>query len=274
MKNFNKKVIEEFGEEWEKFDYNEINKDRLKENFDEYFSIFPFELINENSIGFDMGCGSGRWAQFIAPKIKKLNCIEPSTAIEVAKKNLREFKNICFLNERTENCSLKESSQDFGYCLGVLHHIPDTLLALGDCAKLLKSKSPFLLYLYYNFENRPLWFKLLWKLSDYIRRLICILPAGPKKNVCTLIAYTIYLPLTKISSLLEIIGINVENFPLSSYRKKPFYQCVNDALDRFGTRIEQRFSKEQIKDMLKKTGFENIKFSSQSPYWCCLAFKK
>ena len=34
-----------------------------------------------------MGCGSGRWANFIAPKVKILNCIEPSKqALDVAKK--------------------------------------------------------------------------------------------------------------------------------------------------------------------------------------------
>ena len=34
-----------------------------------------------------MGCGSGRWAQLVATKISKLNCIDPSKeALEVAKK--------------------------------------------------------------------------------------------------------------------------------------------------------------------------------------------
>ena len=45
---------------------------------------------------------------------------------------------------------------------------------------------------------------------------------------------------------------------LSDYRNKPFYQCKNDALDRFGTRLEQRFSKAQITDMLLKAGCTNI----------------
>ena len=42
-----------------------------------------------NSIGFDMGCGSGRWAKLIANKVKLLNCIDPSAvALEQAKINL------------------------------------------------------------------------------------------------------------------------------------------------------------------------------------------
>ena len=206
-------------------------------------------------------------------RVKKLFCIDPSEAINVAKKNLDKFDNIKFLKETTEDCSIKANSQDFGYSLGVLHHIPDTNKALKDCAKLLKSKSPFLLYLYYNFENKPLWFRFVWKISDLIRNFICKLPQKQKKRLCNLIAYFIYFPLSRLSSILEKIGINVENIPLSDYRSKPFYMCKNDALDRFGTRLEQRFSKSEIINMLKSSGFKNIKFSNKTPYWVCLAEK-
>ncbi len=35
-----------------------------------------------------MGCGSGRWARWVAPKVGRLHCIDPSIAIDVARKNL------------------------------------------------------------------------------------------------------------------------------------------------------------------------------------------
>ncbi|NJM31900.1 MAG: hypothetical protein HC848_02140, partial [Limnobacter sp.] len=46
-----------------------------------------------------------------------------------------------------------------------------------------------------------------------------------------------------------------------------------DALDRFGTRLEQRFSKKQITAMLHKAGFTQVEFSSQMPYWVCVSYK-
>lgn len=274
MNNKNTKVIKEFGEEWIKFNYSKIDLKKLKQNFDEYFDIVSDDFLSEKSEGFDMGCGSGRWAQFVAPKVQHLNCIEPSDAIKVAKINLKDFKNITYYNQTTDTCSLKKGSQDFGYCLGVLHHIPDTEKALNDCSGLLKKGSPFLLYLYYNFENKPFWFKAIWKLSDYLRKIIAPSPRLIKMFLCNLIAYLIYYPLIIISLLLERIGLNVDNVPLSEYRNKPFYQSRNDALDRFGTRLEQRFSRAQIKEMLERTGFENIKFSNKAPFWCCVAYKK
>ena len=47
-----------------------------------------------------------------------------------------------------------------------------------------------------------------------------------------------------------------------------------DALDRFGTRLEQRFSKTMILDMMEKAGLENIKFSKNIPFWCAVGTRK
>lgn len=274
MTNSDDKVIKEFGDEWTKFNYNDVDWHKLEDNFNQYFDIFPWDLLTKNSVGFDMGCGSGRWARFVAPKVGTLNCIEPSDAIDIAKFNLREHSNVIFFKETTENCSLDSCTHDFGYCLGVLHHIPNTQVALNDCIRLLKPGAPFLLYLYYNFENKPKWFWAIWKLSDNIRKVISRSPRSVKYFLSSIIAFFLYIPLSRTSLLLEHFGFNVDNIPLSDYRDKPYYQCKNDALDRFGTRLEQRFSKMEIKDMLSQAGCENIIFSPNTPYWCCLSFKK
>ena len=123
-----KKVIKDFGNEWNEFDQSALRQDELKKLFDRYFHIFPKNKLNKKSIGFDLGCGSGRWAKFVAPKVKKLNCIDPSKlAIKVAKKNLSEQNNVKFINSNISKNILSKNSQDFGYCLGVLNHVEDTL---------------------------------------------------------------------------------------------------------------------------------------------------
>lgn len=274
MANKDEDVIKEFGDEWMKFNYEALDEKKLEKNFWQYFNIFPWDKLPKDAVGFDMGCGSGRWAQFVAPRVHALNCVEPSNAIDVAKKNLEIHNNVNFFNETTEDCSLIPNSQDFGYCLGVLHHIPDTQNALNDCTKLLKPGAPILLYLYYNFESKPFWFKIIWRVSDYIRKLVSVSPKPIKYSICSMIAIAVYFPLSRTALLLEKFGIKVENIPLSDYRKKPFYQCKNDALDRFGTRLEQRFSKAQITEMLTRAECINIEFSPNTPFWCCVAFKK
>tara|TARA_B100000780_G_C21103763_1_gene445555 strand:+ start:817 stop:1653 length:837 start_codon:yes stop_codon:yes gene_type:complete len=272
--NVDWEVVKDFGAEWEEFQFSEHDNKVLHKAWEQYFNIFPWDAISKNSNGFDMGCGSGRWAQFVAPKVGKLSCIDPSSAIEVAKKNLSTFENVQYFNETSNSCSLDDNSQDFGYCLGVLHHIPNTQDGIYDCAKKLKSGAPFLLYLYYNLEGKPLLFKFIWRLADIIRKAICNLPTKLKKVVCNIIAVTVYFPLAKLSKLLEKIGLSVNMIPLSDYRDKSFYIMKNDALDRFGTKLEQRFSRAQITNMLENAGFERIIFSEHTPFWTCISYKK
>lgn len=275
MDNIDKKVVKDFGIEWDRFQQSELSLDELKKAWNPYFGIFPMDELHENSIGFDMGCGSGRWAQFIASKVGTLNCIDPSSqALEVAKKNLSEFSNVNFINASVGDDILEEETQDFGYCLGVLHHVPDTLAGIKSCAMILKQNAPFLIYLYYDFENRSFIFKWIWKLSDLLRRVISQLPSKVKVIMAAIIALLVYFPLARFSLVLEKLGINVQGIPLSYYRDRHYYFMRTDALDRFGTRLEKRFSRQDITSMLTEAGFKDIKFSDNRPFWVCLARKK
>ena len=47
-----------------------------------------------------------------------------------------------------------------------------------------------------------------------------------------------------------------------------------DALDRFGTRLEQRFTKDEITAMLLEAGFTDIRFSNTPPFWTVVARKE
>ncbi len=273
MENIDNDVIKSFGEEWNY--YKQDNAEDLSPAFYQYFDIFPKEFLNNEKIGFDMGCGSGRWAKFIAPRVKSLNCIEPSIqALKVAKNNLKKFRNCNFECASSNTTSLEDKSQDFGYCLGVLHHTPDPQVGLTNCVKKLKKGSPFLLYLYYKFDNRPKWYSLIWSLTILPRKIICLMPFKLKLTFSKLIALFIYLPLAKLNKILEIIGLELINLPLNDYKNKSLYFMQTDAFDRFSTKIEKRFKKSEIREMMLISGLHDIKFSNKAPYWVCLGYKK
>lgn len=272
-KNIDKDTVEGFGDEWERFDQESLPIKEHQEIFDSYFSIFPWINLPSTSVGFDLGCGSGRWAKLVAPRVMKLHCIDPSTAIKIAKRNLKNYPNCEFHHADVDSMPLKDESMDFGYSLGVLHHVPDTQKAIIECVKKLKKDAPFLIYLYYAFENRPIWFQSLWKLSDIIRNLTSKLPHSLRYLISQFIAFTVYMPLAKFSYFLEKFGLNVTNIPLSAYRNRSFYTMRTDALDRFGTRLEKRFTKNEIKKMMQIAGLRNITFS-KDVYWCAVGFNK
>ena len=135
MKNQDKNTVEGFGDEWSRFDQSDLPEDEQKLLFDEYFSVFPWENISKESVGFDLGCGSGRWAKSVAPKVKKLICIDPSSALDIAKKNLSNFDNCEFQSTTVDDISIDKNSMDFGYSLGVLHHVPNTEMGIKQCVE-------------------------------------------------------------------------------------------------------------------------------------------
>jgi len=47
-----------------------------------------------------------------------------------------------------------------------------------------------------------------------------------------------------------------------------------DLEDRFGTRIEHRFTRAEIRQMLVDADFENIEFCEDVPFWTVCATKK
>ncbi|MDR7921518.1 class I SAM-dependent methyltransferase [Thermosynechococcus sp. HY213] len=272
--NYDPKVVESFGSEWTSFNHLEVSESELEKLFLDYFRIFPWDILPPNAVGFDMGCGTGRWAKFVAPRVGILNCIEPSDAIEVAQSMLRDFHNINFFKTTIDNIDLQANSQDFGYCLGVLHHIPNTLEGIKSCVALLKPKAPFLVYIYYKLDNRPFWYLCLWYMTILPRLFISRLPNKVKIFLTDLIAIAIYFPLARLSYLLEKAGFNVNSLPLSYYRDKTFYTMRVDSRDRFGTPLEKRFSKLEIQHMLEEAGLENIQFSDSPPFWTALGYKK
>lgn len=272
--NIDPKTVIGFGDEWERFDQSTLKLAEHQELFNRYFSIFPWDLINSTSVGFDMGCGSRRWAKLVAPRVGELHCIDPSSAILIAKKNLEEFSNCIYHGDSVEEVNLATESMDFGYSLGVLHHIPNTQSALNDCVDKLKIGAPFLLYLYYVFDNKPFWFRILFKISNPIRLVVSRLPHSIRYFVSQIIAIFVYFPLSRFALFLEKIGVSVDKVPLNAYRKLSFYTMRTDALDRFGTQLEQRFSKPEIEEMMIAAGLVDIKFNNTVPFWCAVGIKK
>lgn len=274
MRNVDAATVDGFGDEWSRFDQQELSSAERAEIFASYFEVFPADRLAPDAVGFDAGCGSGRWAAEVAPRVGKLHCIDASDrALAVARSNLAARSNVEFHHSSVEDMPIPDGSMDFGYSLGVLHHAPDTAGGIKACARKLKPGAPFLVYLYYAFDNRPAWFRKLWQVSDAGRRVISRMPHSLRFGTSQVLAATVYWPLARSARLLERAGLRIDSFPLSAYRDRSFYVMRTDALDRFGTRLEQRFTRDQIRRMMTDAGLEQISFGSSS-FWCAVGYRR
>ena len=262
-------VIDAFGDEWARFDQTGLSDEERISYFEGYFEVFPWDDLPSDAAGFDLGCGSGRWAEHVAPRVGTLHCVDPSEAIEVARRNLAKHDNVVFHRRTAAELPFEPDSMDFGYSLGVLHHIADTQGALRAAVRALKPGAPLLVYLYYAFDNRPRWFRALWRASDLARRIVSRQPNAVRHVICDGLAGAVYYPLARGAAVAERFGANVDHWPLSAYRHGSFYRMRTDSLDRFGTRLEKRYTRDQMEALLRNAGLTNIRFCS-SVFWCAV----
>ena len=169
---------------------------------------------------------------------------------------------------------LADGTCDFGYCLGVLHHTTDTERALATCVAKLKPGAPFLVYLYYDLEGRGWLQRRMFDVATMVRTVVSRLPSRARAVVTDVLAAVVYWPLALVARLVEKIGWDPSSVPLFQYRHRSLYVMRNDALDRFGTRLEKRYSKEQVRLLLEGAGLENVTFSDGPPWWVAVGWRR
>ncbi len=277
--NLDQGVIDGFGYEWAAFDYAETE---TAEALDAQFAAYcaPLDLGDfdpATSLAGDFGAGSGRWSSRLAPYFSRVYALEPSDgASRVLTSKFSGDPKVVVLQETVGANSIPVASLDLAMSLGVLHHIPDTALAIKDVSRSIKPGGIFLCYLYYNLENKPTYYKLIFKGVNIVRQVISAAPQKVRRLSATVIAAVVYWPLARLSKVLSKLGRNTSNFPLHHYADMPFVMLANDALDRFGTSLEQRFSKAEITEMLRAADFDiaTLKFSEIEPFWTFVVNKK
>ncbi len=266
--NLDKKTVSSFGEEWKSF--HAFSEKEIQEHGRYFFDIITEKMVNANTVMADFGCGSGRFIKHFQNRAKFIVGIDPSEAIFSADKLVGKDENVELCQASISNIPYPDETFDFAMSIGVLHHIPNTMEAMRDCVKKIKRNGYFCTYIYYNFDNKGSMFKGLHKLSEILRATVCRMPQKLKMLTCDIIAITLYMPFILLATLLTKIKVSqkiIDKIPLSPYVGRTFFIIRNDALDRFGTPLEQRFSKQQIEQMMKDCGLTDIVFSTEPAYW-------
>ena len=112
--------------------------------------VNPFDLsLVKNKIICEMGVGSGRILKNLtklAPK--KIYAIEPSDAIDVAKKN-NQNSNVEILFQKISGQMINFNNEiDYFFSIGVIHHIPEAEIVCKKIYESLKPKGKFIVWLY------------------------------------------------------------------------------------------------------------------------------
>jgi len=249
-----------FGQEWEAFP--EILPDHEGE-FRAYFDLIDVDSLGEARV-CDLGCGNGRWSHFLRHRCRELVLVDFSEAIFVARDNLRGCTNAIFVMGDLTQLPFRADFADLVICLGVLHHLP--VPALDVVRDLGRYTRRLLVYLYYALDNRPIHYRLLLKGITAVRRVTSEVHSPRLRSVITWGGtLVIYSPLVAVGSALRRVGM-AHLVPLHEvYHGKRLGRMRQDVYDRFFTRIEQRFSRQQLLTLLD--AFQEVRISPGLPYW-------
>lgn len=264
-------LVARFDAEWSSF--SRVATTELDATFDRYFDIVPRESYREGTLVLDAGCGAGRWAEQVQRRGARVIALDLGRSVEIAHRNTRASGRVACVQGDVRSPPLRAGSFDLVYSLGVLHHIEETQDALRRLARLLRPGGHFLLYLYYALETRPPAYRAIFRGADAARRMTSLLPQRILTLVATGIAAIVYWPLARIARLLNAAGATrlAAQLPLSFYAKASFRTMRNDSLDRFGTRLEKRYTKTEIVTALEATGLSDVIVSSLAPFWHAVA---
>jgi len=256
-----------FGEEWS--EHSAI----LPEHGDEfaaYFDLVDLASLRDCRVA-DLGCGSGRWSHFLAPHCREMVLVDFSTAIFVARKNLRNARHALFFMADVTKLPFRRHFCDLAFSLGVLHHLPVGAL---EAVKHLRDSAPrLLIYLYYALDNRPWHFRVILSWVTAVRRVLArVHNRALRRIISKAIAGGVYLPLVAAGRAALAIGLD-RYVPLyDTYKGKSLRRIEQDAYDRFFTSIEQRVTR---RDILAALGpyFDSIIISDGQPWWHFLCLR-
>ena len=258
-------LVDRFDREWHQF--AEMEPAERSRIFERYFDLVPPALLGPGNVVLDAGCGGGRWAAEVASRGARVIALDLGQSVELAARHVGPPA--LFIQADVREVPVAPGSVDLAYSVGVLHHIKETELAVDRIVQTIRPGGWFLVYLYYALDGRGPLFRSVFAVVDGLRRVISSLPQFLIAPTTTAIAALVYLPLARLARVLELarLGRLADRIPLRFYSALSFRTMRNDSIDRFGTRLEKRYRREEVIGLLERAGLEDVRVSEEPPYW-------
>lgn len=197
--------------------------------------------------------------------------VDFSKAVDEASRNLSQYAQAHVIQADIYHLPFRKEEFDLVYSLGVLHHLPDPYKGFESVVQRARPKGGgVLVYLYYALDNKSFIWKALLSFVTTIRKITTVLPKAVLYPVCLFMSLVFKLFLVIPAQVLKAFGMNksTQRIPLSYYADKTFKILYNDTIDRFSAPIENRYSREQIREWYKRVGIAGCIIPDARPYWC------
>ncbi len=235
-----------------------------KKMLEDIVSPFNLKLI-KNKIIMEVGTGSGRILKNLLKfKPKKIIGVEPSEAINVAKKNNEESTKIIFKNIKGENIKDLEK-YDFVFSIGVIHHIPNYKKVCKNIYNSLKTNGKFICWVY-GYEGNEIYIFVF----NNLRRLTILMPDFLLRFLCNILNIFLYLYIF----LCKFLSLPLKDYLLNVFSKCSFSKRNYIIFDQLNPSFSKYFKKEEISQLMKISGFKDVKLHRRHKYSWTIISKK
>ena len=249
-----------FGFEWTRFPemYAEWNR-----SFLDYMQPHGPEFFRGKKV-LDAGCGNGRFAHYAAKYGAEVWAIDLGPAVEVARRNTHNIGTAQVIQADLHRPPFALGRFDFVYSIGVLHHLPDPEAAFQNLLRYLKPGGEIQIYLYSKPERHPIKRALLAGITA-TRQVTTRLPLRVVHAMAfpaALAAFGCFVWPYQLLKKVPPLVAAAERIPMKQYARFPFRVCVNDQLDRFSAPIENRYTRAEVSEWLRRAGLEEPKINA------------
>ena len=244
-------------------------------NIDDYWGsqeilkdiVNPFDLsLIKNKIICEMGVGSGRILKnLIKLSPKKIYAIEPSEAIEIAKKNNEDAEvEILFKKISGQMINFKNEI-DYIFSIGVIHHIPDAEIVCKKIYESLKPKGKFVIWLYGKEGN-----ELYLFIFNNLRKITKFMP----DKFLNLFSIFLNFFLSIYIFFCRYLNLPLKNYMINVLKKCSFEKRKYIIFDQLNPSYSKYYTKQDVETLLTKSGFKKFEIFNRHQYsWTAIAEK-
>ena len=229
--------------------------------------VNPFDLnLVKNKIICEIGVGSGRILKnLIKLSPKKIYAIDPSEAIEVAKKNNEDSEvEILFKKISGQMINFKNEI-DYIFSLGVIHHIPEAEIVCKKIYESLKPKGKFIIWLYGKEGN-----ELYLFIFNNLRKITRFMP----DKILNFFSILLNLFLSVYIFLCKYLNLPLKNYMMNVLKKCSFEKRKYIIFDQLNPSYSKYYTKKEVETLLSKSGFQKYEIVNRHQYsWTAIAEK-
>ena len=229
--------------------------------------VKPFDLnLVKNKIICEIGVGSGRILKnLIKLSPKKIYAIDPSEAIEIAKKN-NEGSEVEILFKKISGQMINFKNEiDYIFSLGVIHHIPEAEIVCKKIYESLKPKGKFVIWLYGKEGN-----ELYLFIFNNLRKITRFMP----DKLLNLFSIFLNLLLSVYIFFCKYLNLPLRNYILNVIKKCSFEKRKYIIFDQLNPSYSKYYTRKDVETLLSKSGFNKFEIVSRRQYsWTAIAEK-